>query len=272
MQLYTGLGRAMGVSEEPYAIAAEISMEYNRRDGSNFCLLRIPRFTLTGKRIMPRVALAGGRIGKGMAVGNYIKQEKALCVINAGLFNASSMVPLGQTVINGSSVSNSNITTVDGAVISSAECYPLCIDGNGDLSAPYARGTSTSTLIAAGVVHAVTGWGQMIGNFSASNSSKFNEIVHNGKYIRQCIGQYDNGDYMVCTVDASCKGKAANDAGMTYDTLADLLTARGVKFAYSLDGGSSAETVIGLRQINPLYEGTSGQAVATVIRFDVEEV
>jgi len=58
---------------------------------------------------------------------------------------------------------------------------------------------------------------------------------------------------------------------MTYDQLADLLIAKGVKFAYSLDGGGSAETVIGNRQINPIFEGVSGRKVPTVIYFEVVE-
>ena len=58
---------------------------------------------------------------------------------------------------------------------------------------------------------------------------------------------------------------------MSYDTLAELLISKGVKFAYALDGGGSAETVIGSRQINPIFEETAGRAVPTVIYFDIAE-
>lgn len=57
---------------------------------------------------------------------------------------------------------------------------------------------------------------------------------------------------------------------MTYDTLADLLISKGVKFAYSLDGGGSAETVIGNRQINPIYENAEGRPVPTVLYFTLD--
>ena len=123
-------------------------------------------------------------------------------------------------------------------------------------------------MISDGVVYAVTAWGQFIDNFAKVDSSKFNEVVHSGAYIRQCIGQYQNGDYCVCTVDGT-RNTFINENGMTYDELADLLISKGVKFAYALDGGGSAETVIGQRQINLIYEGTEGRAVPTVIYFGV---
>ncbi len=273
--LHTGLGEKITVqsSQRENAIAS-MDIEYGRANGASYCLVRIPRYTIDGHRIIPKVALTsqdGSLSGKKCSALDYARRENTIFVMNAGLFNTSTMTPQGHTLIGGIPVTETPMTDDMGAAISDAECYPLCIDAKGDLSAPHGRNVTTMQLIEGGAIWAVTGWGQLIGNFLRSGTDKFNEIVHPGKYIRQCIGQYDNGDYMVCTVDASRNGKASNDAGMTYDTLADLLTAKGVKFAYSLDGGGSAETVIGLRQINPVYEGTSGRTVPTVIRFDVEE-
>lgn len=271
--LYTGQGKTLAIhtSRRESAIAS-IVVEYGRAEGACYCLIRIPKQTIDGDRIRPRVVLtsADGTLGgKKCSALDFSRRENTVFTMNAGLFNTSTMIPQGQTLIGGSVVTDSPMTDDMGAAISAAECYPLCIDRNGDLSAPYGRSVTAAQLIAGGVVHAVTGWGQLLGNFRQSGTDKFNEIVHPGKYIRQCIGQYDNGDYMVCTVDGSRNGKATNDAGMTYDSLAALLTAKGVKFAYSLDGGGSAQTVIGLRQVNPIYEGASGRAVATLICFDV---
>ena len=271
MEFYTGTGNTVTFAATQTAAAAGVCLEYGRAEGANYSLLRIPRFTLTGKRIKPRVALAGGALGQAAPALTYARQEEAVCVINAGLFNTATLMPQGQTVIDGRSVTNSPMTDDMGAAISNAECYPLCIDENGDLSAPYGRSVSTAQIIADGITGAVTGWGQIIGDFAQCGTDKFNEIVHPGKYIRQCIGQYENGDYLVCTVDCARNGIASNDGGMTYGTLAALLVSRGVKFAYALDGGGSTETVLGRRQVNPIYEGTAGRAVPTVIRFDVAE-
>ena len=271
--LHTGRGEELAIhtSRRESAIAS-IILEYGRAEGACYCLIRIPKQTIDGGQIRPRVALtsADGTLeGKKCSALDFARRENTVFTMNAGLFNTSTMIPQGQTIVEGIAVTQGPMTDDMGAALSDAECYPLCIDKNGDLSAPYARSVTTAAMIAGGTVSAVTGWGQLIGSFALSTPEKFNEIVHPGKYIRQCIGQYDNGDYMVCTVDGSRNGKATNDAGMTYDTLAALLVARGVKFAYSLDGGGSAQTVIGLRQVNPIYEGASGRAVSTVICFDV---
>ena len=252
---------------------ASISVEYGRANGASYYFVRIPRYTIDGKRITPRVAVTsedGSVGGSKVSALTFAKRENTIFVINAGLFNTSTMKPQGQTVIEGVSITNTPMSDDMGTAISSDECYPLCIDADGNLSAPYERNINTSTMIADGVKYAVTAWGQFVENFEKCDSSKFDEIVHSGAYIRQSIGQFQNGDYFVCTVDMN-RGSISNEAGMTYNALAELLISKGVKFAYSLDGGGSAETVIGNRQINPIYEGTEGRSVPTVIYFDVVE-
>lgn len=254
-------------------VSAEIDIEYGRYEGASYYFARIPRFTLDGKRIKPKVAITsidGSVSGSKVSALNFARRENTLFTLNAGLFNTQTMEPQGQVIVDGVSKTNTPMTDDMGSPISEDECYPLCIDANGDLSAPYERSVDTATMIADGVKYAVTAWGQFIDNFAKADSSKYNEIVHKGAYVRQAIGQYQNGDYCVCTVDGIKGIITQNEAGMTYDTLANLLISKGVKFAYSLDGGGSAETVIEKRQINPIFEGTSGRAVPTVIYFDVE--
>ncbi len=267
IQLYHGSGGCL--SDKTNAIAS-IQMEYGRYEGAGYCLIRIPKYSVDGKRIVPSVALTAGEDGKAVSALTYANRENPVFTLNAGLFNTATMMPQGQTIIHGVSVTNSPMIDDMGSTISGAECYPLCIDGQGELSAPYGRTANTIQMIQDGVWHAVTGWGAMVENFVPTSADKFNEIVHPGNYIRQSIGQYGDGDYMVCTVDMARNGMAANDDGMTYQTMAELLVSKGVKFAYALDGGSSCETVIGKRQINPVYEGSAGRAVPTVIRFDVQ--
>lgn len=273
-KLYYGHGGELSLQElERLKAMASVNLEYGRTENACYYLLRIPKYTLGGKRIRPKVAVtaANGSVsGTKVSTLAFAKRENPIVTINAGLFNTSTMIPQGQTIIGGVSMTNSPMTDDMGTAISDAECYPLCIDAEGNLSAPYDRSVDTADMIADGVCYAVTGWGKFIEDFAATDSSVFQEIVHPDAYIRQCIGQYDNGDYCICTVDKARLGISANDAGMTYATLAALLTAKGVKFAYSLDGGGSCETVIGNRQINPIYEGDSGRAVPTVIYFEVE--
>lgn len=270
--LYNGQGNEITLREvERLRAIASITVEYGRTSGASYYLIRIPKYTVDGKRIMPKVAITsedGSVSGSKVSALTFAKRENTFLTLNAGLFNTSTLQPQGQTIIDAVSMTNTPMTDDMGTAISESECYPLCIDADGNLSAPYERSVNTSDMIADGVVYAVTAWGQFIENFAKADETKYNEIVHAGTYIRQSIGQFQNGDYFVCTVDKS-RNSVTNEEGMTYDTLAELLISKGVKFAYSLDGGGSCETVIGSRQINPIYEGSAGRSVPTVIYFDI---
>ena len=247
-----------------------ISVEHGRYEGASYVFARIPKTANNGERITPKLHLTSddGSIGgaKKSALA-YARANNCIFTINAGLFNVTNMQPVGQTIIDGVVLVSEPMHDDNGSPISDIECYPLCIDANGDLSAPYARNVDTAQMISDGVVTAITGWGKIVEDFKPCSDTVDNEIVHRGKYIRQVLGQFQNGDYFVCTVDQS-RGKVQNEEGLTYAQLAQLLIDKGVKFAYSLDGGGSAETVIGVRQINPIYEGTVGRSVPTVITFE----
>ena len=247
-----------------------ICVEYGRANGATYVFARIPRVTNDGVEVRPKISLtsADGSIdGTKTSALTFAKNHNPIFTMNAGLFNTSTLHPVGQTIIDGVSFVNTPMVDDMGSPISDHECYPLCIDAFGNLSAPYTRSVDTADMIADGVVYAVTGWGKVVDNFKPCSDTVDNEIVHAETYIRQVIGQFQNGDYFVCTVDKS-RGAVENEAGMTYADLAHLLVNKGVKFAYSLDGGGSAETVIGVRQLNPIYEGAAGRAVPTVITFE----
>lgn len=270
--LYDGYGARLDVTDERNDVLHSIDVEYNRANGTSYFLCRIPKYSVSGKRITPKVAItsADGSVqGNKVSALTFAMRENTLFTINAGLFNMTTVTPVGQTIINGVSKTNTPMTDDNGTAISDAECYPLCIDADGVLSASYNRNVDTATMIADGVKYAVTGWGKLIDNFEKCDETVFNEIVHPGDYMQQCIGQYDNGDYCVLTVNMARNGQAENDIGMTYDEIADILIAKGVEFAYVLDGGGSSETVIGNRQINAIYENETGRTVPTVIYFDV---
>lgn len=249
------------------------NIEYGRFEGASYVFIRIPKTTNDGRTIMPKIALTsvdGSLTGVKRSTLNYSKANGCAVVMNAGLFNVTAMVPVGQTILNGVAVVDEPMESDNGYPISATQCYPMCIDANGNLSAPYARSVSTKTMIADGVVQSITGWGKLVEDFQITYDDIKAEIVHQGKYIRQSIGQYQNGDYAICTVDQS-RGKVENESGLTYEALAQIFVDHGVKFAYSLDGGGSAETVVGNRQLNPIYEQAAGRAVPTVISFEVVE-
>lgn len=262
------------LTEDRNDVMSCCNIEHGRLNGASYVFVRIPARTNTGREIKPRLRLTsadGSVSGAKRSTLRYSIDEGLGFVINGGLFDTSTHQPIGQTIIDG--VSIVNLPHQQGAnneTISDTECYPLCIDANGVLSAPYDRYVDTADMIADGVVQAVSGWGKLVENYAITEEDIEAEIVHPGRYCRQAIGQYQNGDYCVCTSDMSGYSNGIeNEAGLTYTELAQIFVDHGVKFAYSLDGGGSAETVIGERQLNAIYEGTEGRIAPTVISFEL---
>lgn len=275
------------------SIISSISIEYGRLNNeSSYYFVRIPKYDINGNKITPKVALTsadGTTSGTKVSTLNYAKRENTSFVINASLFNTSTKKPEGPLVINGVDMTtyktNSNtgeqyawMDSDMGSTISSTECYPLLINANGDFYCyPSEDRTATenqpASIIAAGYKYAVTAWGMIVNNF-VDDSLSSDEIVHQGKYIRQIVGQFQNGDYFVMSIDKTGKSgitaPTANEAGANYGDLATFLIAKGVKFAYSLDGGGSCETVLGQRHVNPIFEGTTGRPVPTVIYWSID--
>lgn len=245
-------------------------IERGRINGASYVYIRIPQTTNDGRTVRPRIALTstnGAIDGAKRSALQYSRDNSCAVVVNAGLFNVTTYQPVGQTILDGVSVTNTPMKDDNGYPISDTECYPLCIDANGILSAPYPRSVDTGTMIVDGITQAITGWGKIVDNYEIALDDIKAEIVHGGLYIRQSIGQYQNGDYAICTVDQSRNG-VVNENGITYEALAQIFVDHGVRFAYSLDGGGSAQTVVGNRQLNPIYEGTVGRRVPTVISFE----
>ena len=248
-----------------------ILIEYGRVKNASYVFIRIPRTLNNGKKIIPKVALTstdGSLTGAKCSALNYARNNDSIFVVNGGLFNTSKCIPVGQLIIDGVSLINTPMTDDNGVPISDTECYPLAIDKDYNLTT-YPRNVDTLTMLNDGVKYAVTGWGKLVDNFKICTDDINAEIVHNGKkYIRQSIGQFQNGDYCICSVDMT-RGNVVNESGLYYEELAQIFIDKGVKFAYSLDGGGSTETVIGKRQLNPIYEGNNGRSVPTVIEFIV---
>lgn len=255
-----------------------ITVEYGRTLNTGYQLVRIPRTTNNGRRVRPVVRMTsvdGTMNGVKCSTLTYAKREKTAFALNAGLFDTqvNPVVPLGQTIIDGVSILNERHPQgANNETISDTECYPLCVDGDGNLSAPYPNTVDTADMIADGIVQACTGWVTMVEDYEIAADEIASEIVHTGKYIQNIIGQFDNGDY--CVLSTSKAGyqnnPAPKDEGLTKTEAAQLLVDRGVRFAYALDGGGSAQTVLGERHINPIYEGSAGRAIPVVIVFVAE--
>lgn len=275
-----------GYSSRELLVGA-ITVEYGRLNGSSYYFVRIPQYDLAGKKVTPKVAITsvdGSTGGAKASALDYARREEVAFCINASLFNTRTLKPEGQLIIDGIDKTTYKVDSLGGqypwmdddmgTAISDTECYPLCIDASGKLSTPYtdrkADGARPSALISSGYKYAVTAWGTIIDNYVSTTKETWNEVVHQGKYVRQVIGQFQNGDYFVCSFDGIKGSITKNEAGMDYDSIAKFLIERGVRFAYSLDGGGSCETVLRNRQVNPIFEGSTGRKVPTVIYFSAD--
>jgi len=178
--------------------------------------------------------------------------------LNAGIFNTSNGYADGMLIMNGTVYQDSPSTT-------HSNCKPLWIDQNGDLhSADY--NVTASELLSQGCVSAVCGFMPIIVDYVPVPSSEWNNVSHyNDNAQRQIIGQFGNGDYAIVT----CEGRSyQNSDGWTIAEAQKICQEIGLKFAYNLDGGGSTETMIGLKHINTIYDGTYGRQVPTFIVFN----
>ena len=174
--------------------------------------------------------------------------------INAGYFYPPNNTPLGVVIENG--VAIRSWVEGEGGQYAVAKDF-LTIDSNGDLG--YSTEPNAQTLVSQGIISAVTGWTLLVSNYESTGA------VSDVHAQRQIIGQFGNGDYAIITSEGR---NFDNSAGWTFAEAIPILQGLGLKFAYALDAGGSVETCIGKKQINTIYERTTGRIVPTYIVFN----
>lgn len=223
---------------------------------ANYTVLRIYKNKIDGTKQYPFVRSPGL-----MSSLELSALENWQVIINAGIFimETSGQPADGVVIQNGIVVNNLPATYHVGAM-------PLTIDADGNLS--YAEADATgSALVSNGIVSAVCGFCPIITNYTPTSS--FPTIEHITHFTqnaqRQIIGQWGNGDYAILT----CEGRNFDHSdGWTLAEAQVICQKLGLKFAYNLDGGGSTQTVIYKKQINTIYEGTTGRKVPTFIVFN----
>lgn len=170
---------------------------------------------------------------------------------------------IGQGIV----IENSTVI-VDESAVYHAGAMPLTIDQNGDLGY---ESTDTagrgSSIVASGIVSAVCGFFPIIDNYVDFNYPTVDHASGSSweHAQRQIIGQFSNGDYCIIT------GEGRDNAHSTGFSMTDAQTVckkLGLRFAYNLDGGGSTQTVLGLKNVNTVYEGTTGRKVESYIVFN----
>lgn len=252
-----------------------INLEYSRAYDSSYIFARIPKTSNKGKKIRPHVLLTSRSntiSGTKQSALDYAKRAMSLFTVNAGLFNISQILPLGQLISEGEILLDEPLNDLNGWTPNSDECYPLCIDNNGNLSSNYNKAVTCAELLENNIIACVCGWGCIIKDYNI-NEEFFGPTGYHDMTVTnpiQIIGQYANGDYLFLSIDGN-RGSIQNERGMTLQEATNILQQQNVKYAYMLDGGGSSETVLGKRQLNPIYENATGRKVPTVISFIEED-
>lgn len=146
----------------------------------------------------------------------------------------------------------------------------LTIDANGTLGYE-ALSVTGAQLVARGIVSTASGYFPIVYDFEDIDerepdlAEKMTDTQCTSDGQRQVLCQYENGDYLIITSE----GRGGGGGGFfTFKQMQRLCKQYGVKFAYMLDGGGSAQTVVGDKPLNHIYENTYGRVMPTYIVFN----
>jgi hypothetical protein len=247
------IGRLIRTSQNIF-----IDYRFDAASGSYYTVVRVNKKKFDGSlqyaHVFAPYGAARGRWSTlGMNTGNY----EFDVAINAGIFDTTTIIQRGTLIVNG--------------VVLKEETDParpfklLVVDSNGDLGYRD-QDVSGAELLSQGIVGAVAGWEPIIDNYLPLETHFFSDpSASDYQAQRQIIGQFGNGDYAIVTNEG--RGNMVSD-GWSMTEAKNVCVSLGLKFAYNLDGGGSTETVVWKKQLNTIYEGTSGRVVPTYIVFN----
>ena len=249
-----------------------ITYDYKRDEttGAFYTVVKIPQKDANGNKQYPFMIWPNYPNGGTESCQQMCKRLKFLAAINgAGIFSpygqgvTVSGVPMGIIIQNGIVLKE-----YDGEFNNPART--LTIDGNGTLD--YASLTETGEQLAQrGIISTASGYFPIVKNFEEIDNYESDiaewmvSSAATSDAQRQCLCQYENGDYLIITSE----GRGGQGGGFfTFKQMQSLCLKYGVKFAYMLDGGASASTVIGEKQLNHIYENTYGRVMPSYIVFN----
>ena len=240
--------------------------------GALYSTLYVPQTNEYGEKQYPFVIWPNYPNGGNESALEMNKRLKFLCAINgSGCLN-----PYGEGVTvsglpYGAIIQNNVLLRED----AEHPAYFLTVDQNGNLG-HLKRIVPQSQIVEMGIVSACDGYGPMLIDYQDAETvdSAYSYLFDSNRTPppllfqdaqRQAICQYGNGDYLIIT------SEGRHHCGGGFFTILDMrriCRQHGVKFAYMLDGGGSAETVVGNKQINTIYENQYGRRIPTFIVFN----
>lgn len=168
--------------------------------------------------------------GSGETPRSFANRTGASLVTNASIWD------------NNDSMNIVGIQIKDGVILQDtpSTSYTLGVKEDNTLVA-YPPTVTAEEILADGVVNTFTAFFPMIENGEEVDPSIYSIITNpSTPNPRQVIAQMPNKDIIFLT----CEGRMSNNPGMTYGDCIRILKELGVMFAYCLDGGGSAQTVL----------------------------
>ena len=223
----------------------------NRRDlatETDYHLTRIPHLDKDGNVIKIKRGFANdvpdGRFKE--TARNFANRKNATLTVNASFYDMSNNRLEGTDIYNGN-VLNTIDMTKDWMV----SRYILGIKEDNTLTY-YPPTTDPQVILNDGVNDALHSFIPLIsGGVKVSQSIFDNYEAVDWPYSRQVIAQYPNKDILIFT----CEFGGKRNKGMDMHSVTRILLSEGVDFAFMLDGGGSAQTVVRGSLLNTPKDG-----------------
>lgn len=248
--------------DEEISKNACLTYHRNTETGTNYSILRVFKQKPDGTKQYPFIFAPQKLTPTTMSTLQMNMQYAFPIASNAGIFDTQTRIPLGTLIENGVLLQQGE--SLAGTSLDKIR-FVITVNNQGDLyyEEPDADGQA---MINSGIVSAALSFIPLVIDYDdASTVVDSPYFDHTGDAQRHVIGQMGNGDYIIISSEARDFEKSV---GFTVKQVQELCYSIGVKFAFLLDGGGSQETVMGLKQVNPIYEGTYGRAVPNYIVFN----
>lgn len=206
---------------------------YDATTHTTYYLVTMPYTDSKGNKNIPKRGFANDVVNGGQmeTVRSFATRKNASLAINASIFDTTNNKFQGMQIQDGVEI-NALPTRVDRWVMG--------ITADGTLKA-YISTTSSATILADGCNLALTSFIPIIQNGVKSAQSIFDSYeASTWAYRRQILAQMPNKDYIIL----SCESDTLGNVGLNLDDCVRILLAKGVTFAFMLDGGGSEQTVV----------------------------
>lgn len=221
------------VGESAYIHGIKTEMLYDETSKTTYYLTTIPYLDSKGNvnKIKRGFAKDSTNTGQVESARSFANRKNASLVVNASIFDITTLKLQGMQITNGVAIET---------VPTRADRYILGITDDGTLTY-YEPTTSATTILNAGVKEALTSFLPLITNgVRISQSVLDTYLAKDWNYRRQVISQMPNKDYIILSTESDTLG----NVGFTCDDCIRVLLAKGVSFAFMLDGGGSMQTVV----------------------------